>query len=455
MEPERKIEKLLRAYAQKRRSQAGEPLKLHPATRRLLQAEIARDARRPEEEEASLSLWELFRQRWAFLLGFALVVFFVATMFLPSLNRAKRKAQSATARYHLTEIGTAVRMYAEDNHQRLPASLDELTNELHLDLINTILTDPQNGRRFVYVGGGKNLDGLQSNSILAYSPTDKKGRAVLFADGRVEVIPGARFSELTNRGVSQLAAVNDFERRPSAGTPAGVTVAAGNAAAAPSVSGQLAAGKMGDTLRLKPAETGIAARGDADRSAKAAGISPEFTTGLQNRFTNTLTPVKAAPVLVQFEVQQSGNTLRIVDADGSVYTGAFLREGAGAPNEPAPATTPAPPGAAQSPVDQAKTAAKRDEPQTIQSHFFQVTGTNQTLKQNVAFAGELLAISSTTTYLPQSFKDSGGLSGGGGAGGRPQSGVTNSLPWSISRIAGTAVIAGTNQIEINAVPSAR
>ena len=44
MEPERKIEKLLRAYAKKRRAQAGDPLKLHPATRRLLQDEIARNA---------------------------------------------------------------------------------------------------------------------------------------------------------------------------------------------------------------------------------------------------------------------------------------------------------------------------------------------------------------------------------------------------------------------------
>jgi hypothetical protein len=32
------------------------------------------------------------------------------------------------------------------------------------------------------------------------------------------------------------------------------------------------------------------------------------------------------------------------------------------------------------------------------------------------------------------------------------SALTNQLPWSNSRIAGTAMIAGTNQIEINAVP---
>lgn len=42
MEPERPIEKLLRAFAQKRREQAGEPFELHPVNRRLLQDEVAR-----------------------------------------------------------------------------------------------------------------------------------------------------------------------------------------------------------------------------------------------------------------------------------------------------------------------------------------------------------------------------------------------------------------------------
>ena len=54
METERKIEKLLRAYAKKRRADAGDPLKLHPATRRLLQGEVARRKPKPDDEEASV-----------------------------------------------------------------------------------------------------------------------------------------------------------------------------------------------------------------------------------------------------------------------------------------------------------------------------------------------------------------------------------------------------------------
>ena len=41
-EPERDIEKTLRAYAKKRREEAGAPAEMHPATRRLLQGEVAR-----------------------------------------------------------------------------------------------------------------------------------------------------------------------------------------------------------------------------------------------------------------------------------------------------------------------------------------------------------------------------------------------------------------------------
>ena len=41
-EPERPIEKLLRAAAKKRRDEAGAPFELHPADRRLLQGEVAR-----------------------------------------------------------------------------------------------------------------------------------------------------------------------------------------------------------------------------------------------------------------------------------------------------------------------------------------------------------------------------------------------------------------------------
>jgi len=380
MEPERHIEKLLRAYAKKRRAQAGDPLRLHPATRRLLQGEVARCAPRPDEEESPLTLWQLFRQQWAFLAGFVLVVFCAATLFFPALSKAKNKAQRITTLVNLKQIGEAAQMAAGENNGRLPASLDALTNLLGSD---KILTDTESGRRFIYVAGGENLDDLPTNSVVAYSPTDKKGRAVLFADGRVEVINGARFSELTNRGLPQLA----------------------KAPAAPALAG----GKAG-------------------------------ASGVQHLFKNTAAPAQAAPVLANFQVQQNGNAIRVVDADGSVYDGSLLPESTVAQNEPAPVVAAMP---AQ--VAPAQKIASRDESPTPQNYSFRVTGTNRTLNQNVVFAGNLQVTANATTN-PLQLRDYSG------AGGPLQSALTNQWLWPGLHIAGTAVIAGTNNIEINAVP---
>jgi prepilin-type processing-associated H-X9-DG protein len=471
MEPERKIEKLLRAYAKKRRAQAGDPLQLHPATRRMLQGEIARNAPKPDEEDASMSLWELFRQQWAFLVSFALIIFFVATMFLPALSSAKKKAQTISAMSNLKQIGLAVQMAAEENNGNLPASLDALTNRFVSD---KILTDTVSGKRFIYVAAGEKLDSLPSNFLLAYSPTDKKGRAVLFADGHVEVINGARFSELTNRALPQLVAANDSARRQLGEISAAITLPSGNAVAAPPISGQLKSEDNRNESKLadlgiatpsagKPAANALAApattvyqlaTAQTNSVQFASATSHSFALNLQNSFKNTVVPAKAAVVLANFQVQQNGNAIRVVDADGSAYDGSLLPKSAVAQNGPAPVATSTPPITAPAQFERVKIIANRDELQTAQNYFFRVTGTNRTLKQNVVFTGNLLPISNATTNLQQSFGGSDGLGGGGTGGGQLQSALTNQnqLPWSNSRIAGTAVIAETNNIEINALP---
>src|SRR5215469_12139742 len=96
MEPERKIEKWLKAYAKKRRAQAGEPFNLHPATRRLLQSEVARDKPKPEDDDESVSLWEVIRQQWAILLSFAVCIFLFGIILLPVAYHANKRAELAT-----------------------------------------------------------------------------------------------------------------------------------------------------------------------------------------------------------------------------------------------------------------------------------------------------------------------------------------------------------------------
>src|SRR5688572_23526371 len=56
-EPEKKIEELLHAYSRKRREDAGAPLEVHPATRRMLQGEVARHAKAGGASSVSPRPW--------------------------------------------------------------------------------------------------------------------------------------------------------------------------------------------------------------------------------------------------------------------------------------------------------------------------------------------------------------------------------------------------------------
>src|ERR1035438_7688123 len=95
-EPERPIEKLLRAAAKQRRDKAGAPLELHPATRRLLQGEVARTYAKPKRE--SRSFIEALGQLWPRVAGgvaiFALLVL-AGYMLLPVPDKGKREALMA------------------------------------------------------------------------------------------------------------------------------------------------------------------------------------------------------------------------------------------------------------------------------------------------------------------------------------------------------------------------
>jgi len=439
MEPERKIEKLLRAYAQKRRADSGDPLKLHPATRNLLHGEVARRTPKPPEEDSSLTIWKLFCQQWAPLLGFALVIFFGVTLLLPALSSAKRKAQNFNAVTNLKQIGIAAQLAAEDNNGKLPASLDALTNGF---LTGKVLTDPVSGKQFVYVAGGEIEDNLQSNAVLAYSPADESRRAVLFADGRVEYVNRTRFSELTNRGLSQIAFLGNVEARQLQEKSDGGATFAASLTLAPQnvVQSKLTSGQFYNQAEANAAQL---PRGGSSQYVR------KDLVGLQNLFRNTSASAKTAPVLASFQLQQNGNTIRVVDQDGSVYNGFLQPPSAAVQNTPAPGKV--------NPVTAAPTLDKfanvnGNEQQTAQNYFFRVTGTNLTLKQNVVFIGSLLVISNAAQILAPTVA---GNFGGGGVNNRSQENLADQpqqLPWSNSRIAGTAVIDDKNQIEINAAP---
>jgi hypothetical protein len=98
--------------------------------------------------------------------------------------------------------------------------------------------------------------------------------------------------------------------------------------------------------------------------------SVQFASGLQNAFRNTALPAQAASVLANFQVQQNGNAIRVVDADGSVYDGVLLADDAVAQNGPAAVVPAAPPvvAPAQS-MEPAQNLANRNESPAAQNYF--------------------------------------------------------------------------------------
>ena len=540
MQPERKIEKLLRAFAKKRRADAGDSFKLHPATRRLLQGEVARS--KPRAAKDSL-MWQLFGGMSPGaspgMIYCVLLTFFIlmAAMFLPTLNKAKSRAQAVRSLNNLRQIGMAVRMVAESNDMRLPESLAEITGVIGT---NT-LTDPTSGQPFVYVAGGNKVDRMRSNSVLAYSQEAAKNRAVLFADGHVETVSRTRFFEITNRGLIQLALAGAPARRELAGAPAPVVATAtlsggGGAGGAsriadlPAATAALSAGDFeknkteaddaarkkvaaetqagGDavvlfdrdasgalaakTLALQPpgavagtlstapkaeapAATGLRLDGPATQTdafsdklavqealiSNTATVTQNFAqqsgknASAQNLFKNAAASAKLTPVLANFQFQQNGSAVVVVDEDGSVYNGYLVaadetklrNETADLKREPAKAALPAQKQAKDSQMD-------KNPESSAQNYFFRVTGTNRSLRQNVVFTGNVLALSNVAQASSQTFNGSFNRAGSGG-GNISQVTDKNLYQQSLfsnSRIAGTAVVNSTNEIEINALP---
>jgi hypothetical protein len=532
MEPGRKIEKWLRAYAKKRRGQAKDAFDLHPATRRLLQDEIARKAPAPDEDDDSLSLWEVFRQQWALLLTFAACIFLIGIILLPVLNTAKEKAQHSFGMTKLQQIGSAVQMSAAQNNGRLPASLDELTNG---NLAKEDLTDEESGKPIVYLGAGKNLNSLSTNAVLAYSPEDKDNRAVLFANGRTEVVDRKKFEETTNQDMSRIVAMNyrgslQSESSPSSSrlmanapselpparapqpaapmpeansvtespsampspSPPSVAVAASEANSASGLPPVAAPAPGTSSISAGPEELSQAKTASSDLAANSGGAppaelapppvaaggtfttfgtrreaespvagetaaQPQFGSGALNSFQNSVAPSQAVPVLSNFQVQQNGNALRIVDQDGSVYDGSWQLADRVANNgivEKSGQLSPSGQNMFKAPQTSTPPAAVlADNLQAAQNYFFRVRGMNRTLKQNVVFTGSLLANFALSGNMQQGF--GGAVASGYTSERQAKMALTNQaaqLPWSNMRIAGTAIINRTNHIEVNAAP---
>jgi hypothetical protein len=170
-----------------------------------------------------------------------------------------------------------------------------------------------------------------------------------------------------------------------------------------------------------------AAAGPLARDQKQANSQQQFSqTAHGQALRNNVKARAAANILDNFQVEQDGREIRLVDADGSTYTGKF-ESGARNSNlrmlkQPAAATETA--------RSESASASLPNE------QFFRATGFNASLKKRVVFEGNYIP-------LPAREKNAGGAAKDDG---------TQQTP---ARIIGKATVPGEAPVEVDAITTAR
>ncbi len=510
-EPERNIEKTLKAYARRRRQQAGAPLELHPATRRMLQGEVVRlgpgKARRP-------SFWSgvagLLKRRMVFVCVLVALAGVSAVFFIPALSRAKRQEMaslsqaskgkladketatlSAAKQLAKVEPSTALRDRKEsDAAAAAPAASASALNEPGTPSVAEQQKDERS-------------KALALNAIAGESGLRQgQDQAKTLASAQSTIAPAAGIpaqASSNGRGWADIAspALALPSAAPSLETPGGVggrvLKPADRASGLVDQSARARAQNSQATdLAYKKSQEALGTQSDAApvRSLAAAAPPPPSAVGLQpppvpaapgevvSAFamsdSNTLTgsatqrffqllvtnsvimttksSENKAP-LGSFRVEQNGGKMRVIDADGSIYSGFVqtseeaVRRATGFGAAPAPAADnrqPAREPALDVPVDtlEARSAA-------AQSYYFRVTGTNRSLRQPVVFSGILTPGASSVTGTQTMSR----ASAVGGIAPIKPAGATV-LPLSRAQLRGRVLI-GTNMMDVNATPGAQ
>ena len=485
-EPERDIEKLLKALAQKRRDEAGAPLELHLATRRMLHAEVARrsvKARRTDNVFATML--NAFRS-WPAFGAAILAVLLVATWaLLPSLDRTTGKVELAQrvasspatlARKADLEVASAptdgrapkpevkaTTVAFESVRQEASGAATTAQDRMAEPAIKTLsrakMADSQFGEKGITPGIPEIARTAREEEIKMIVaggpiPSVRGNDPAMFRTGSYGQAgsPATQSSESATApsagtaGLAQQAALREARARrllESDNTRKTEVALAPQLGSAPSPTPP-ASGMPQTDLKKQVAYSDLS-------QTKQAPVTQKFVqTDLQPRVAQPGTEAKGAAIeaiLTSFQIAQAGDRIQVIDNDGSTYAG-FLRP-APAPAAPQKARGVFVAGAQSANEKGNRLAMAADQPAAPQNRAFsfQVEGTNRTFRQRVVFTGNLLV---DTDAL--SAKQSNAESNQRSALQLQQNGPT-STELQNSRIAGQAVIGDGRTLQINAAPA--
>jgi hypothetical protein len=477
-EPERPIENLLRAAANKRREEAGPPLELHPATRRLLQGEVARQyaakkARRhvPDATGASAEEPGSNGRFWLrFAVGIAVVA--IAGLLAALWTMHPNRNEIVFAKNDLATAPQPAKMSREEKESAPRPAAAYLPQQPPGQVAATMgpavvpeKPEPQAEAGRVAIASVDRLIGQPAKTKaqpgpaaldLSQPPSNIAKNEVAASGGTISQ-PATPAPDAFARRYGLNASAAPLPAPPAAPPVSGSLSFNRTEPAATAVfSNQVAQSYAVQESTLKSLDAPSLAKAsssagpkDALKLAAAVSNQPQ-NTALGQQFIRLESNPKTVlsdnagvgkPILDSFHVEQSSDEFRIIDSDGSVYTGSL--QGPVAPGR-APGTSAAGAvrslGAARAPGPQAeriRTDATKPAQPAVPSYFFRVTGMNHTRNQNVIFTGKLDGWPAGTGRLQTAVS-------------QPQS----TAELRNARISGTAVVGTNKPIRIEAVPTA-
>jgi hypothetical protein len=426
MDQERPIEKLLRGAAKDRLEQAGESFPLHPATRRLLQSEVARRYPKPAAESISGWNWRNPWPRFAWAGGICAVLALALWSVLP--ERPAPTSQLAMERFNSLE------------RTELPALQPEESARADTDYARSygLMNEDMASRKLIMPEESGDVAALKSAAPLAKVAPIQRGVEVVGDDVRSGPAPDRTLglagapATAASRNLTPDETTERFlqARRKESGESG--TFNYGYFSQAPAQALGRAEARANETSPM--AEGRVAASQPASPDASPyARRKPVF--GAPSAAESVKRADDTTQVLENFQVNRRGNEVLVVDNDGSVYRGAVqaqetlksspsevsagamaLASGGGNVIDQRDAALLARTRSAVTAekVEDAPIIAAPEKPQlgipladTQEEAFlnFAVTGTNKTLNRKVEFAGKLFSntiSNATSNTLDQS-----------------------------------------------------
>ncbi len=455
-EPQRPIEQALRASAQQRQAEAGAPLELHQATRRLLQGEVARTFRKTAEEKPAgwlAGLWP----RMALAGSFCAAALVAAFLWFQNASPQKSTELAQLPAGHLAP--------SSDSFATAPATVpaERLARAQSESLADVINSTAPAGRPAAAVATGtaaKNV-GLDS-ATRSVNPSALPAPQVAMRDEAQLKFSGG-VKERADRSDFQLGATPKL----ALASPAAPALEKDKVPFVVAESEKI----VGDKTKLMAGNEGKLALAEkkADDSGAAVGKKMELIgltiagqqssvgqrfkqvdnrAGYRVNFNSPAPP----PVLNAFVMEQAGQEVKFIDDDGSTYSGQLRTAQVEVLNGflPAKPAVVGGGGVTRTLEDikfqaaQQKVGADREAgvSQNSQNFFFRAVGTNRTLNQAVVFDGNLLiqneSGASQSQTMPVQNKSNAA---------RQQALFPN------VQINGRVTIGGRSEQEINAVPA--